>query len=317
MKDFINTAEYPVERLEKIIDKAMKTRYQRSQALAGRSVALLFFNNSLRTRSSFDVAVAQLGGHATTLEVGNGVWQLEHVEGAVMNSDKPEHVKDAVRVLSRYFDAICVRSFPKLQDLADDLADPVIEAVRAYASVPVINLESCLYHPCQAMADMMTIKQRFGKTNGVKVALAWANHIKALPTAVPNSFAIAARQFGCDLTIVAPPEFPLPEPVMAQLGDVKVASDREVLKDQQVVYAKSWGSLLDYGTPPPEKYRHWMVDRASVGDALFMHCMPLRRNVEVADDLVDSAQSLIYQEAENRLHVQKAILQEMLTEGDV
>ena len=310
MKHFINTSEYSRDALENIVKNAIENRGLRSNALAGKAVALLFFNSSLRTRSSFEVGIFQLGGHSTTLEVGAGVWNLEFREGAVMDADKAEHIKDAARVLSRYFDAICVRSFPGMKNFDEDMADPVIEAFRTYATVPIITMESCLYHPCQAMADMMTIKQKFGKTDGVKVALAWSYHIKALPTAVPNSFAIAAKQFGCDLTIVAPPEFPLPNKVMDQLGNVKITHDPKVLKEQQVVYAKSWGSLLDYGKPAPEKYRDWMVDLKKIGQATFMHCMPLRRNVEIADEVLDSPQNAIYDEAENRLHIQKAISME-------
>jgi N-acetylornithine carbamoyltransferase len=309
---FINTGEHSREWLEKIVERAIARKGHRSPDLAGRSVAMLFFNSSLRTRSSFEVGIAQLGGHATTLEVGAGVWNLEIAEGAVMDADKPEHIVDAARVLSRYFDAICVRSFPKLASLADDLADPVLEALRAHATVPVVNLESCLYHPCQSMADMMTIRERFGRTDGVKVALAWAPHIKALPTAVPNSFAIAARQFGCDLTIVAPEGYTLPEPVMKQLGDVRVVHDQAALADQEVVYAKSWGSLEHYGAPPPPHLRDWIVTREKLGRAAFMHCMPLRRNVEIADDVLESPQNACYDEAENRLHVQKEILVELL-----
>lgn len=310
---FINTAEFSRDVLDRIVTKAIENKGKRSGALEGKSIALLFFNSSLRTRASFEVGIAQLGGHSSTLEVGGGVWNLEVREGAVMNADKPEHVKDAARVMSRYFDAIAVRSFPGLKNLEDDLADPVIEAFRKYATVPIINMESCLYHPCQGMADMMTVREKFKKTDGVKVALSWAYHIKALPTAVPNSFALAASQFGCDLTIVAPPEFTLPDKVMKQIGKVKVSHDPGVLKDQQVVYAKSWGSLSEYGKPPAEKYKNWMIDRTKIGDALFMHCMPLRRNVEIADDVLDSPQNMIYDEAENRLHVQKAILTELLS----
>jgi N-acetylornithine carbamoyltransferase len=312
MKHFINTGEFSRYELEAVVARAIEKKGHRSSTLAGKSVALLFFNSSLRTRSSFEVAVAQLGGHSTTLEVGHGVWGMEFAEGAVMDGSTTEHVKDAARVLSRYFDAICVRSFPRLEDAAADEADPVLEAMRTYASVPVVNLESCLYHPCQAMADMMTIRERFGRTDGVRVALSWSWHPKALPTAVANSFAIAAQQFGCDLTIVAPPEYPLPEPVLRQLGGVRVTDDRNVLADQDAVYAKSWVSLLDYGAPPPPRYRHWIVDRTTLGRAAFMHCMPLRRNVEVTDEVLESSQNLTYDQAENRLHVQKEILAEVL-----
>lgn len=312
MKHFIHTGEFTRTELERIISDAIVKKGRRSNILAGKSIGLIFFNSSLRTRSSFEVAIAQLGGHPVTLEVGSGVWNLEFREGAVMNADKAEHIKDAARVFSRYFDAICIRSFPSLKNLEEDLTDPVIEAFRKYSTIPIINLESALYHPCQAMADMMTIKEKFGKTDGVKVALAWAHHIKALPTSVPNSFAVAAHQFGCDVTIVAPPGFPLPDKVMAQLGNVTVTHDPAVLKEQDVVYGKSWGSLENYGAPPPENLKDWMLTLDRIGKATFMHCMPLRRNVEIADDIMDSDQNACYDEAENRLHVQKEILTALL-----
>lgn len=308
MTHFINTGEFSRQTLENIITHAVARRGERSHVLDGKSVALIFFDSSLRTRTSFSVGIAQLGGHSMTLEVGRGTWNLEFLEGATMDADKPEHVKDAARVLSRYFDALCIRCFPTMRDAATDLADPLIEAFRAYAAVPVINLESGLYHPCQAMADIMTIKERFGATDGLNVALAWAPHVKALPTAVPNSFAVIAQQFGCNVTIVAPPEFPLPESVMNQLGDVRLSHDQADLKRQDVVYAKSWGSLRHYGAPPPAAYRNWMITREKIGTAQFLHCLPLRRNVEVADDVMDSPQNAAYDEAENRLHVQKSIL---------
>jgi N-acetylornithine carbamoyltransferase len=311
-KHFINTNEHPRATLDRIVDRAIANKGKRSTELAGKSVAMLFFNSSLRTRSSFEVGIAQLGGHSVTLEVGAGVWNLEFRDGAVMDADRPEHIVDAARVLARYFDAICVRSFPKLKNLVEDLEDPVLEALRAHSTVPIVNLESCLYHPCQAMADMMTVRERFGRTDGVKVALAWAPHVKPLPTAVPNSFAIAAHQFGCDLTIVAPPGFPLPDPIMAQLGDVRVVHDQAALADQDVVYAKSWGSLAEYGVAPPASLRDWIISLDKIGKAAFMHCMPLRRNVEIADDVLESPQNACYDEAENRLHVQKEILVELL-----
>ncbi len=308
MRHFIDASEYDRSTLEAILTHAIAHRGQRSQALAGRSVALIFFDSSLRTRASFAVGIAQLGGASVTLEVGRGAWNLEWLDGAVMDGDKPEHVADAARVLSRYFDVLAVRSFPSLKRIEDDLADPALEAFRRHASVPVINLESALYHPCQAMADMMTIRERFGRTDDLRVALAWTPHIKALPAAVPNSFALAAAQLGCRLTIVAPPGFSLPDPVMARLPGVEVVHDQAALADQDVVYAKSWTSLESYGAPPPARYRSWMLTPEKLGRARFLHCLPLRRNVEVADAILESAQNDCYDEAENRLHVQKSIL---------
>ncbi|MCC6742390.1 MAG: N-acetylornithine carbamoyltransferase, partial [Acidobacteria bacterium] len=309
---FLSTSDHSRARLEGIVERAIANAGERSQALAGRSVALLFFNSSLRTRSSFEVGVAQLGGSTSTLEVGGGVWNLESGDGVVMDADKPEHIVDAARVLSRYFDAICVRSFPGLKSLEDDLTDPVVSALAQNSSVPVINLESCLWHPCQAMADVMTIRQRFGRTDGVKVALAWTPHVKALPAAVPNSFAVAAAQFGCELTIVAPEGYDLPDPVTARLGGVRVSHDQSLLRDQDAVYAKSWGRLDRYGEAPAAELRDWILTPEKLGDAMFMHCMPLRRNVEVTDAVLESPNNAAYDEAENRLHVQKEILKELL-----
>lgn len=312
MKHFYHTGDWSEDELKALVERAIKAKGEHSDTLKGKSLALLFFNSSLRTRSSLEVAIHRLAGHSVTLEVGNGVWSLEHLEGAIMNEGKTEHIKDAARVLSSYFDAICIRAFPSLKNREEDLQDPVLKAFLKYSRVPVINLESALYHPCQAMADMMTIREHFGRTEGVKVALSWAYHIKALPTAVPNSFAVAAKQFGCNLTIVAPKEYPLPATVMEQLGNVEVTDDLEALKAQDLVYAKSWGSLNSYGEAPPGSYSNWMIDLEKIGSARFMHCMPFRRNVEVADDLCESGQNLCYDEAANRLHIQKEILKALV-----
>lgn len=310
MKHFISTHEHSRKDLERILKRARGRKFP--PALKGKSVALVFFNPSLRTRVSFEVAIHQLGGHAVTMSVGSESWSLEHREGAVMDADKTEHVKDAARVLSRYVDAICVRCFPGMKSYEDDMADPVIESFRKYAEVPVVNMESSLWHPCQAMADLMTIQERKAK----KVAMVWAYHPKALPMAVPNSFALAVSQFGLDLTIAWPKEFPLEERIVKMLGNVKIVHDpHEAMAGADVVYAKSWGGSKFYGRWEEEKkirdgYKDWQVTRVPKG-ATFMHCLPVRRNVEVADAVLDS--SAIYDEAENRLHVQKAILEEVLS----
>lgn len=322
-RHFIHTGEFARDELERILTLAgqMKDGSYKGKPLADKQIALMFFNSSLRTRATFEVGVRQLGGASSTFEVGQGVWNLETRENVTMDGTKPEHVKDAVRVLSRIFDAIAVRCFPGLENFEDDMADNVIESFRKYSSKPIINIESSLYHPCQAMADMLTLRQRFGKTDGLPVALLWVNHIKPLPTAVPNSFAVAASQLGCRLKIIAPPEFPLPDKVTAQLGsNVEFASSLDALKGVKAVYAKSWGSPLYYGKREEEKrarenYRSWVMTPellAKTDRAIFMHCMPLRRNVEVTDDVLESPANAIYDEAENRLHVQKALLKELL-----
>jgi len=314
---FINTLEFRREEIEHLLDRAKELKSGKVlRALEGKSVALVFFNPSLRTRVSFEVGIAQLGGQAITMSVGTESWTLEYREGAVMDQDKTEHIKDAARVLSRYVDAIAVRAFPGLKSREEDLSDPVLEAFRKYATVPVINMESALWHPCQGMADALTIREKFGRVKGVKVTLTWAYHPKALPMAVPNSFAAIVSQLDGDLTIAHPREFPL-EPIVLNALPRKpriVHGKEEALEGAQVVYAKSWGGSAYYGRWEEEKVvrdglKSWICDAIPAG-AVFLHCLPVRRNVEVADAVLDG--SAIYDAAENRLHVQKAVLSEMV-----
>jgi N-acetylornithine carbamoyltransferase len=319
-RSFINTLEFKPAELEFLLDRAKafkKARGKRGKRpLDGRSVALVFFNPSLRTRVSFAVGIAELGGQAVSMSVGSESWSLEHREGAVMDQDKTEHIKDAAKVLSRYVDAIAVRSFPGMKSYDEDMADPVLGAFRKYSQVPVINMESALWHPCQAMADAMTVREKFGTVKGRNVTLTWAYHPKALPMAVGNSFAAIMSQLGANLTIAHPPEFALPGTFLDSLPRAPriVHSKAQGLDAAQVVYAKSWGGATYYGRWEEERkvregLRSWICDSVPK-DALFMHCLPVRRNVEVADAVLDS--SAIYDEAENRLHVQKAILSELL-----
>jgi N-acetylornithine carbamoyltransferase len=314
---FINTLEFSPDELDHLLARAARIKAgEADRPLSGKSVALVFFNPSLRTRVSFEVGIAQLGGQAVTMSVGSESWSLEHREGAVMDQDKTEHIKDAARVLSRYVAAICVSSFPGMKSREEDMTDSIMESFRKYASVPVINMESALWHPCQGMADALTIREKLGRVQDVKVTLTWAYHPKALPMAVADSFAAIVSQFGADLTIAHPPEFPLEKKLLDALPRKPriVHSKEKGLAGAQVVYAKSWGGSAYYGRWEEEKkmrdgLKPWICDRIPDG-ALFMHCLPVRRNVEVADGVLDG--SAIYDEAENRLHVQKAILSEIV-----
>jgi N-acetylornithine carbamoyltransferase len=319
-RSFVNTLDFSAKELEFLLDRAaaLKKAKKSPQALKGKSVALVFFNPSLRTRVSFQVGIAQLGGQSVSMSVGSESWSLEHREGAVMNADRTEHVKDAARVLSRYVDAIAVRSFPGMKSYEEDMADGVLGAFRKYAEVPVINMESALWHPCQGMADALTAREKFKKLKGLKVTLTWAYHPKALPMAVPNSFAAAFSQLGADLTIAHPPEFALEKSLLDALPRKPriVHTKAEGIDGAQVVYAKSWGGPSYYGRWEEEKkvrdgLTSWICDAVPKG-AVFLHCLPVRRNVEVADAVLDGAQSGVYDEAENRLHVQKAILSELV-----
>src|SRR2546430_2120419 len=330
-RHFLNTADWTGCQLNELIESAarFKCDEDRSKPLAGRSVALVFFNPSLRTRASMQVGVYELGGNAVVLEPGGTSWTLEHREGAVMDGDKTEHVAEFVRVLGRYAAAVGVRTFAALKDWDEERADPILKAFARYSEVPIINLESAMHHPCQATADMMTIREKLGEGRK-KVLLTWAWHPKPLPMAVPNSFALAAAQMGHDLVIAHPPGYELDDELMSETrkhataagGSVTILNDAdEALDGAEVVYAKSWGSRKFYGAPEKEiaeraPYRsQWIVDEgkmARTNSAIFMHCLPLRTNVIVTDRVIDSPASVVIDEAENRLHVQKAILKELI-----
>src|SRR5229473_1200668 len=294
MKNFLTTADFKRADLDELIDSAMQFKHgaDQSKPLAGRSVTLVFFNPSLRTRASMQVGAYELGGNAVVLEPGGTSWTLEHREGAVMDADKTEHVAEFVRVLGRYCVAIGVRTFAALKNWEEERTDPMLNAFAKYSEVPIINLESAMHHPCQAMADMMTIREKLGEGRK-KVLLTWAWHPKPLPMAVPNSFALSAAQMGHNLTIACPQGYELDDELMGTIrqhaseagGSVSVTSEVDQAFDGVVVvYAKSWGSRAFYGAPENDiaeraQYRgKWMVDEpkmARTNGALFMHCLPV------------------------------------------
>lgn len=316
--------------LDRLIESALRFKRgeDRSQALAGKSVALVFFNPSLRTRASMQVGIYELGGNAVVLEPGGTSWTLEHREGAVMDADKTEHVAEFVRVLERYCVAIGVRTFASLKDWQEERKDPVLNAFAKYASVPIINLESAMHHPCQSLADMMTIREKLG-TGRKRVVLTWAWHPKPLPMAVPNSFALAAAQMGHDLVIAHPPGYELDEELIDTSrqyateagGNLQITHDIDAaFNGAEVIYAKSWGAKKFYGRDEQDtitraQYRNkWIVNDRKMDqtdDAIFMHCLPVRRNVIVTDAVIDSRSSVVIDQAENRLHVQKAVMVEL------
>jgi N-acetylornithine carbamoyltransferase len=335
VKNFLTTSDLNRDQLNQLIDVALRFKRgeDQSKPLAGKSIALVFFNPSLRTRASMQVGIHELGGHAVILEPGGTSWTLEHREGAVMDGDKTEHVAEFVRVLGRYCEAIGVRSFAALKNWDEERADPILNAFAKYSPVPIINLESAMHHPCQALADMMTIREKLGNERK-RVVLTWAWHPKALPMAVPNSFALAAAQMGHDLVIAYPTGYELDEDLMQTItqraaasgGGVQVTKNIDAAFDgADVIYAKSWGAKQFYGSPEEDiaaraQYREqWIVDEqkmARTNRGIFMHCLPVRRNVIVTDEVIDSPASVVIDEAENRLHIQKAILTGLLGQKD-
>lgn len=292
------------------------------ESARGQSIALLFFNPSLRTRTSMELAAAQLGAYSTTLTPGQGTWQFSFESGVVMDGEEAEHIREAIGVLSRYYDAIGVRVFASQTDYELDRTDRLISVIADSADVPIINLESAFYHPCQALADAATIRHRLEEPQGRKFVLAWTYHPKALPMAVPNSAVLMAARSGMDVTIARPDEYALDPHVLevarSYSGRVTETDDLdEAMEDAAVVYAKAWGGRLVYSDPERERsvrgsHRDWRVTAARMqqtNGGVFMHCLPVRRNVVVDDAVLDSAQSIHLEQAEFRLHAQKAILE--------
>lgn len=294
--------------------------------LEGKILGMLFFNPSLRTRASFETVMLRGGGNAIAFEPG-GMWKLEDRIGAIMNADRPEHLKEAVPVLSRFVDLLGVRSFSAGEGDDDDERDALIQSFRALATVPVVSMESAREHPCQGLADLMTLEENFGPTRGLPVTLTWAPHIKPLPKAVPNSFLLTAAARGCEIRLAHPPGFELHPEVMREAealarasgGSISISHEQEAaVRGARAVYAKSWGPATAAQLPAEAVTQHpeWMVAERhfahAASDAIFLHCLPVRRNVEVADDVLDGPRSRVTDEAENRFHVQRALLHWLL-----
>ena len=324
--------DFSREQLNDLLDRAAALRsVTASDALRGQSIILMFLASSLRTRVSMELAAQQLGAHVVQIQADGGLWKMEYADGAVMRGATAEHIKEAVGVLGRYGDLLAVRAFPSRESWEVDAQDRVLRAFMAHGGKPVLNLESCLYHPCQALADLLTIREDARGGRPGKVVLTWADHPRALPVAVPNSFALAVAQMGWDLTVAHPEGYDLPAAVTRRCaayagaaGSVfEVTHDRAAAFDgAAVVYAKSWGRLDYYGRDEEEIADRaargldaWIVDAAAMArtnNAAFLHCLPVRRNVVVTDGVIESPRSLVIEEAENRLHVQKALLLELL-----
>ena len=330
MKHFTHIADLGVAGVASVLDDALAWKKQGPGThLAGKLLGMVFFNPSLRTRASFEAAMLRGGGNALVLDVGNGVWKLEDRAGAVMDGDRPEHIKEAIPVLGRYADALAVRTFGTLEDDDRDSLDPVLSAFRELAGVPVISMESAREHPCQGLADLLTLREIYGKPKALPVTLTWAPHIKPLPKAVPHSFLLSAAAAGYEVRVAHPPGFDLHPAVVDEAkayakeagGSVTVTHDRAAaLAGSRVVYAKAWGPNTTVVAPKEApahiaRHRDWIVDAkvlATAQDPVFLHCLPVRRNVEVADSVLDGPASRVIDEAENRFHVQRVLLHRLL-----
>ncbi len=333
IRHFLSTTDWSDAEILALLDRAaVLKKGGPDQALLGKVLGLVFFNPSLRTRASFEVAMLTHGGHSVIVEPGKGAWPLETRLGAVMDGNAVEHIIEAAAVLGRYVHALGVRSFPEAPTWAEAREDHVIHGFAKHAGVPIINMESARRHPCQGLADALTLREKLGRDlKGRRFTLTWAWHPRPLPTAVPVSAAIAAARLGMAVTIAHPPGFELdPDDMQVirataarQGGSVEVVHDQEAaIAGAEAIYAKSWGSLAAFGNAEAERalrtpHRAWRVDERLMGTTLggkgiFMHCLPVRRNVIVTDGVLDGPWSVVVDQAENRLHAQRALLHAIL-----
>lgn len=274
-----------------------------------KTLVMLFFNASLRTRLSTEKAAKNLGMNVMVLNV-NDAWNLEFEDGTIMNANTSEHIKEAAAVISQYADVIAVRAFPSLTDKKKDESEFVMNSFIKYATVPIVNMESATAHPLQALADAITITELTEKPKP-KVVLSWAPHPKALPQAVANSFVEMMQNMDVELTITHPEGYELNKDVVKNTP-VNL-NQEEALKDADFVYVKNWSSYKDYGRILSQD-TSWMLTKEKLGTAKFMHCLPVRRNVIVEDAVLDSEQSVVMQQVNNRTFSAQIVLKQILEE---
>jgi N-acetylornithine carbamoyltransferase len=318
-KDLLSTQDWPKEDLDEVVKyafdiKAHPAKYYNE--LKGKSVALFFFNPSTRTQNSIQVGMAQLGGY-TVFNDPNYTWW----------GQESESIKDTAKVLSRFHYATAIRMFPNRVDWKWGESSRQIREFAQYSTRPVINLEDDMYHPLQELADIMTIKEKLGDQRKKKIVIQWVYHPKPLPMSVTNSIATITTRYGMDVTLCCPPGYELHDSIMGNCRQNAIESGgkftvshniSEGYSDADVVYVKSWGSVKHYGDPREEKqlrmpYRdEWTCKQEYMEwtkkNSIFMHCLPVRRNIEVTDEVIDGPRSVVYDEAENRLHTVKAAL---------
>jgi len=319
MKQFISVKD--VTNINALVKKALSYKQQPlldKNLGAHKRIGLLFFNPSLRTRLSTQVAAQNLGMEPIIFNVDKEGWALEFSEGAIMNGNTVEHIKDAAPILGNYFDILCIRTFPGLQDQSADYAENIINQFIKYAGIPVVSLESATLHPLQSLTDILTIQESMNlsgtfKNKKPKVVLTWAPHIKPIPQCVANSFSEWVNAWGeADFVITHPEGYDLST---EYTNGASITHDQQAaLKEADFVYVKNWSSYQDYGKVLCTD-ANWMLtpEKLAVSnDAKIMHCLPVRRNVELSDAILDSANSLVTKEASNRVWAAQAVLSEIL-----
>ena len=331
MKRFNDLTDFSMEEIGSLL--ALAGRLERApepRALEGKVLSLLFLNPSLRTLASFQAAMSRLGGGSFVISPEMSIHGLEARPGIVMDGAAAEHVREAVPVIASYGDAMGIRAFAERRSLEEDLADREFEGLVSLVDVPLINMESAIQHPCQSLADWKTLDDLGIPAQGGRFVLSWAYHPQALPLAVPAATVKMAAQRGMDVVVLRPPGFELPPAIMAKAREVaaarggrvaETADRREAMEGAHVIYAKSWSSTSRYGDRPGdqalrEELLSWCVDEPwfenARADCRFMHCLPVRRGVVVADRILDGPRSVVIEEASNRMKVQMAVLHRML-----
>lgn len=308
MEKYTNISD--IKDIEATIEEAIvlkKNPFQYVNLGRNKTLVMLFFNSSLRTRLSTERAAKNLGMEITVLNV-NDAWNLEFEDGAIMKFDTSEHIKEAAQVISQYADVIGVRAFPTLEDRQKDESELVLKSFVKYASVPIMNMESSTAHPLQALTDAITILELKSKQIP-KVVLSWAPHPKTLPHAVANSFTQMMQELDVDFSITHPKGYEL-NPEITKDTPIHY-NQKEALKDADFVYVKNWSSYDAYGQIKSED-SNWMLTKEKLGDAKFMHCLPVRRNVVVDDAVLDSDRSVVIHQANNRTFAAQIVLKKIL-----
>ena len=312
MNHFISVKD--VENPEQLAQEAIAIKanpFAEKSLGINKGLGLIFFNSSLRTRMSTTRAAYNLGMQVMTLNVSQDSWQLEMEDGSVMNKGNAEHIKEAIPVMAAYCDVLAVRSFPGLKDREKDYQDRLMNSFVELAQKPIINLESATLHPLQSLTDLMTIREH-QKSDKPKVVLSWAPHVKPLPQSVANSFAQWMMATDTDLTITHPPGMDLS---VEFTGLAPIEHNQEkAFEGADFIYVKNWSSFSDYGKF--DKNPDWLINKAKMdltNDAKMMHCLPVRRNVVISDDALDSQHSIVQQQAHNRLFAAQAVLKKIIT----
>ncbi|HEY1115911.1 MAG TPA: N-acetylornithine carbamoyltransferase [Chitinophagaceae bacterium] len=315
MEKFISVQD--VANIEELVQQALAYKADpfRDKTLgANKRIGCLFLNPSMRTRLSTQVAAQNLGMEAIVFNVGSEGWSLEFEEGAIMNGTTVEHVKDAAPIMGAYFDVLAIRTFPSLKSREEDYSEQYINQFVKYAGIPIVSLESATLHPLQSLTDVITITETFKEQRRPKVVLTWAPHVKALPQCVANSFAQWINAWGeADFVITHPEGYELDEKFTN--GATITTDQDEALKDADYIYVKNWSSYQQYGQILNSD-ASWMLTNeklAASNNAKVMHCLPVRRNVELSDEILDGPNSIITQEAANRVWAAQAVLAAILS----